>query len=285
MSLSFAVPTPLEYFGSLVRVEAQIHLLETAVSLGQDDYPNLDVQQVLAEVDALQARLRRRVPADAPAMYRLRLLNHFFFQDLHFGGNLNDYYDPDNSYVHKVIESRRGIPVSLAVLWLELAQGLGLGLAAHGVGFPGHFLVKVNLPQAQVVIDPFSGHSLSREELLSRLEAWRSNHGLAASPELPLGHYLQAMAARDIVARMLRNLKEIHRTQRDWKRLVAVEDRLLVLFPQAWDEYRDRGLAHVELGRLVPAVRDLETYLEQAGEGGDADEIARRLAALRRAMG
>jgi regulator of sirC expression with transglutaminase-like and TPR domain len=283
MSLSFAVPTPLEYFGSLVRVEAQIHLLETAVSLGQDDYPSLDVQQVLAEVDALQARLRRRLPADAPAMYRLRLLNHFFFQDLHFGGNLNDYYDPDNSYVHKVIESRRGIPVSLAVLWLELAQGLGL--AAHGVGFPGHFLVKVNLPQAQVVIDPFSGHSLSREELLSRLEAWRSNHGLHANPELPLGHYLQAMAARDIVARMLRNLKEIHRTRRDWKRLVAVEDRLLVLLPQAWDEYRDRGLAHVELGRLVPAVRDLETYLEQAGEEGDAGEIARRLAALRRAMG
>ena len=283
MNLSFSVPTPLEYFGSLVQAEAQIHLLETAVSLGQDDYPDLDVQQILADVDAMQARLRRRLPADAPAMYRLRLLNHFFFQDLHFGGNLNNYYDPDNSYLHKVIESRRGIPVSLAVLWLELAQGLGL--AAHGVGFPGHFLVKVNLPQAQVVIDPFSGHSLSREELLSRLEAWRSNHGLAASSELPLGHYLQAMPARDIIARMLRNLKEIHRTQQDWKRLVTVEDRLLVLLPQAWDEYRDRGLAQAEMGRLLPAVRDLETYLGQAGEGEDAGEIARRLDALRRAIG
>lgn len=283
MKLSLTVPTPLEYFSSLVRAEAQVHLLETAVSLGQEDDPGLDVQQVLAEVDNMQARLRRRLPADAPAMHRLRLLNHFFFEDLHFGGNLNNYYDPANSYLHKVIDSRRGIPVSLAVLWLELAQGLGL--AAHGVGFPGHFLVKVNLPQAQVVIDPFSGHSLSREELLFRLEAWRSNHGQPAISELPLGHYLQAMPARDIIARMLRNLKEIHRTQRDWKRFVAVEDRLLVLLPQAWDEYRDRGLALAELGRLAPAVQDLETYLGRAGEGGDTGEIARRLAALRRELG
>jgi regulator of sirC expression with transglutaminase-like and TPR domain len=283
MGLSFTVPTPLEYFGSLVQSDAQFHLLEAAVCLGQDEYPRLDVQQVLAEVDALLVRLRRRLPADAPAAHRLRMLNHFFFQDLHFGGNLNHYYDPENSYLHKVLERRRGIPVSLAVLWLELAHGLGL--QAHGVGFPGHFLVKANLPQAQVVIDPFSGQSLSREELQTRLEAWRGGHGLPAASELPLGHYLQAMPAREILARMLRNLKEIHRTQRDWKRLVAVEDRLLVLLPQAWGEYRDRGLAQAELGLLAPAVRDLETYLGQAGEGEDLSLIAERVAELRRGLG
>ena len=283
MKLSFTVPTPLDYFGALVQSDEAFHLFEAAVCLGQDEYPGLDVQRVLSEVDALQERLRRRLPADAPAMHRLRLLNHFFFQDLHFGGNLNHYYDPDNSYLHKVIERRRGIPVSLAVLWLELAQGLGL--AAHGVGFPGHFMVKVNLPQAQVVIDPFSGQSLSREELQLRLEAWRSSHGLPGTSELPLGHYLQAMPAREILARMLRNLKEIHRTQSDWARLVAVEDRLLVLLPQAWDEYRDRGLAQAELGLLAPAVQDLEIYLGRSGEGDDASAITERVAALRRALG
>ncbi len=283
MSLSFSVPTPLEYFAALVGSDAEFHLCEAAASLGQDEYPGLDVQQVLADIDALQARLRQRLPADASAMHRLRLLNHFFFQDLHFGGNLNHYYDPDNSYLHRVLERRRGIPVSLAVLWLELAQGLGL--QAHGVGFPGHFLVKVNLPQAQVVIDPFSGESLSREVLQARLEAWRGSHGLPGPSELPLAHYLQAMPAREIMARMLRNLKEIHRSQSDWQRLVAVENRLLVLLPQAWDEYRDRGLAQAELGLLAPAVRDLETYLGQAGEGGDSRAIAERVAVLRRAMG
>ncbi len=283
MSLTFKLPTPLDYFGVLVQNDTPFHLLEAAASLGQDDYPQMDVQQVLADVDALLARLRRRLPADAPAMHRLRLLNHFFFHDLHFGGNFNHYDDPENSYLHRVLERRRGIPVSLAVLWLELAQGLGL--PAHGVGFPGHFMVKVNLPHAQVVIDPFSGQSLSREELMLRLEAWRGSHGLRGASELPLGHYLQAMPARAIIARMLRNLKEIHRAQADWQRLVAVEDRLLVLLPQAWGEYRDRGLAQAELGQLGPAVRDLETYLGQAGEGDDVGAIAERLAELRRALG
>ncbi|QKO22241.1 SirB1 family protein [Rhodoferax sp. BAB1] len=283
MNLSFKLPTPLDYFGALVQSDAQFHLLEVAVCLGQDDYPRLDVQQVLAEVDVLLARLRQRLPADAPAMHKLRLLNHFFFHDLHFCGNLNHYHDPDNSYLHRVLERRCGIPVSLAVLWLELAQGLGL--PAHGVGFPGHFLVKVNLPHAQVVIDPFSGQSLSREELQARLEAWRSSHALPGASELPLGHYLQAMPAREIIARMLRNLKEIHRTQQDWSRLVAVEDRLLVLLPQAWGEYRDRGLAQAELGQFGPAVRDLETYLGQAGQGEDAQAITERVVRLRRALG
>ena len=283
MNLSFKLPTPLDYFGALVQSDAQFHLLEVAVCLGQDDYPRLDVQQVLAEVDVLLARLRQRLPADAPAMHKLRLLNHFFFHDLHFCGNLNHYHDPDNSYLHRVLERRCGIPVSLAVLWLELAQGLGL--PAHGVGFPGHFLVKVNLPHAQVVIDPFSGQSLSREELQARLEAWRSSHALPGAFELPLGHYLQAMPAREIIARMLRNLKEIHRTQQDWSRLVAVEDRLLVLLPQAWGEYRDRGLAQAELGQFGPAVRDLETYLGQAGQGEDAQAITERVVRLRRALG
>lgn len=283
MNLSFKLPTPLDYFGALVQSDTQFHLLEAAVCLGQDEYPRLDVQQVLAEVDALLARLRRRLPADAPAMHKLRLLNHFFFHELHFGGNLNHYYDPENSYLHRVLERRRGIPVSLAVLWLELAQGLGL--PAHGVGFPGHFMVKVNLPHAQVVIDPFSGQSLSREELQMRLEAWRGNHSMPGSSEVPLGHYLQAMPAREIVARMLRNLKEIHRTQQDWQRLVTVEDRLLVLLPQAWNEYRDRGLAQAELGQLGLAVQDLEIYLEQVEGGEDAAAIAERVADLRRALG
>ncbi len=282
MNLSFTRPTPLDYFSLLVRSDEPFHLLEAAISLGQDEYPRLDVQQVLAEVDGLLVRLRRRLPADAPAMHKLRLLNHFFFEELHFGGNLNHYYDPQNSYLHRVLERRRGIPISLAVLWLELAQGLEL--PAYGVGFPGHFMVKVNLPQAQVLIDPFSGESLSREVLQSRLDSWRSDHGLPGAPELSLGHYLQAMPARQIVARMLRNLKEIHRTQEDWQRLVAVEDRLLVLLPRAWGEYRDRGLARAELGQLGAAVQDLETYLGQAGDGEDVVAISARVAELRRAL-
>ncbi len=282
MQLNLSAPTPLDYFAVLVQSDSALPLLEAAISLGQDEDPALDVQQVLADVDQLMARLRQRLPADAPAMHKLRMVNHYFFNDLHFGGNLNHYYDPHNSFLHRVLQRRRGIPVSLAVLWLELAQGLGL--PAHGVGFPGHFMVKVNLPHGQVVIDPFSGQSLGWDELQQRLDAWRGSHGLSGADELPLAHYLQAMPARDILARMLRNLKEIYRTQMDWPRLVAVENRLLVLLPQAWEEYRDRGLAQAELGQLGPALRDLELYLGKSGGRDDATAIHHRVTELRKAL-
>jgi regulator of sirC expression with transglutaminase-like and TPR domain len=280
MGLSLSIPTPLDYFESLVRSDTQLPLLEACISLGQDENPQLDVQQVLGEVDALLVRLQQRLPADAPAAYRLHMLNRYFFHELHFGGNVNDYYNPANSFLHEVVVHRRGIPVSLALLWLELAQGIGL--PARGVGFPGHFMVKVNLPHAQVVIDPFNGQSLSREALLERLDHWRVSHGFPAAPERPLGHYLQTMPAREIIARMLRNLKEIYRTQCDWSRLVAVQNRLLILLPQAWSEYRDRGLAQAELGRYAPALEDLEIYLGRAEAGEDAGLIAERMSDLRR---
>ena len=132
--------------------------MEAAVAIAQDEYPELDVEQVLGDVDQLLARIKRRLPADSTPWQSLRILNQFFYHDLGFSGNVNNYYDPDNSYPHAVLRTRRGIPISLAVLWLELAQGLGL--KARGVAFPGHFMVKVNLPKGQVVIDPFTGQSL-----------------------------------------------------------------------------------------------------------------------------
>lgn len=282
MTLSLALPTPLEYFASLVHSDTDFALLEAAACLAQDEYPELDVQEVLGEVDQLLARLKQRVARDAGSLQKLRALHQFFYRDLGFAGNVNHYYDPDNSFVNVILHTRRGIPISLAVLWLELAQGLGL--AARGVGFPGHFMVKVNLPEGQVVMDPLDGQSLTREALAERLEPYRRRNGLMDEFEVPLGLYLQVSPPRDIIARMLHNLKEIHTSQEDWLRLIAVQDRLIVLLPQAWDEYRDRGLAHAELGHAGRALEDLETYLGNAEQGADMPAIARRVAELRRAI-
>ncbi len=278
--LSLQAPTPLEYFAQLVQSDEHFPLLEAAASLAQDEYPDLDVQQVLGDVDQLLARLRRRVPADAAPLARLRALNQFFFRDMSFGGNVNDYYDPDNSYLNAVLRTRRGVPISLAVVWLELAQGMGLN--ARGVGFPGHFMMKVSLPKGQVVIDPFTGHSLSREELSERLEPYRQGSG--DDFDVPLGLYLQSAQPREIIGRMLRNLKEIYRAQEDWPRLIAVLDRLVVLLPEAWGEVRDRGLAHASQGNTARAVDDLEAYLFGAGDALDLDLIGERVAQLRRAL-
>jgi len=280
MPLNLDVPSSLQYFASLVQSDEHFPLLEAAVSVAQDEYPDLDVEQVLGDVDQLLARLKRRLPSDASALQRLRALNQFFFRDLNFGGNVNDYYDPDNSYLNAVLKTRRGIPISLAVLWLELAGGVGLN--ARGIAFPGHFMVKVNLPKGQVVIDPFTGQSLSREELAERLEPFRQRSGLVDDFEVPIGLYLQSVPSREIISRMLRNLKEIHKTQQDWPRLIAVQDRLIVLHPDSWPEYRDRGLALAEQGEAGRAVPDLETYIAHAEDALDLDAIADRLARLRR---
>ena len=280
MNLSYDVPTPLDYFASLVQSDGNFALFEAAVSLGQDEYPELDVQAVLGEVDQLLARVRRRLPADAGQLQTLRMLNQFFFNELKFGGNLNNYYDPDNSFVHALLRTRRGIPISLALLWMELAQGLGLSVS--GIGFPGHFMLKINLPMGQAVIDPLSGQSLSREELAERLEPYRNRSSLIDDMETPLGLYLQSAPPRDIIARMLHNLKEIYRTQEDWPRMLCVQERLVVLLPESWAEYRDRGLAHAEMGNTEQALADLECYLVHTEDLVDVNAIADRVDELRR---
>lgn len=283
MHLSFDVPTPLDYFAALVERDTEFALFEAAVSLAQDEYPETDVQTVLADVDQLLARVRRRLPADAGPLQKFRVLNQFFFNDLGFGGNVNDYYDPDNSFVHVLLRTRRGIPISLAVLWIELAQGLGLSV--QGIGFPGHFLIKVNLPMGQAVIDPMTGKSFSREELSEMLDPYRRRSGLVDEFEVPLGLYLQPSPSREIIARMLRNLKEIYKHQQDWQRVLAVQERLVVLLPESWSEYRDRGLAHAELGHTSEALADLECYLSHADNLVDVDAIADQVDALRRQKG
>jgi len=280
--LKFETPTALEYFATLVADDASLSLVEAAISVAQDDCPHLDSQAVLADIDALACRLKRRFPADAVPVQRLRGLNRFFFQELGFAGNVNHYHDPRNSYLHEVLSTRRGIPITLAVLYIELATQIGL--TARGVSFPGHFLIKLRLHagqhQGEVVIDPFTGHSLSREELDERLAPYKRARGLLGEFDAPLGLFLQAASAREVLARMLRNLKEIHRSAGDSTRLLQVLGRLVILLPQAWEERRDRGLLLAELGQTDAAAIDLEAYLANADEAPDRAAIAARLAGL-----
>ena len=231
MELHFKAPTPLDYFASLVRSDDDLPLLEAAASIAQDEEPGLDVEQVLDDVDRLLKRVRSRLSPDADDLTRLAVLTQVFYKDLGFGLNANDYYAPENSYLHEVLRTRRGIPISLAVIWLELAQGLGLH--AQGISFPGHFLVKIALEAGLVVMDPVNGQSLGLDTLAERLAPYRDEADRQAGADLdegetPLGLYLQASPPRDVLARMLRNLKEIFRSQEDWPRMLSVMDRLVV---------------------------------------------------------
>jgi len=259
LPMRFEAPSALEYFAALVAEDAHLPLLEAADRLGQ--------------------RFCGRLPADAAPLHRLRMLNRYFFHELGFGGNANNFYDPQNSYVHRVLETRRGIPVSLAVLYVELATQAGL--PALGVSFPGHFLVKLHLPAGEVLLDPLDGRSLSREELEERLEPFCQQRGLVGDDAVPLGLFLQAASPRDILARMLGNLKSIHRTAGDPVSGLAVQERLVRLVPEAWEEWRDRGLLLAELGQCQRAVDDLALYLREVPEADDADGIRQQLRRLR----
>ncbi len=275
----FAIPTALEYFAALVADDASLALTEAVLSIAQDEVPALDTQMVLAEIDAVAQTLKRRIPLDAVPVQKLRFLNRYFFQEMGFAGNVNDYYASANSYLHEVLRTRRGIPISLAVLYMELAGQIGL--VARGVAFPGHFLVKVKMPQGEVVLDPFTGHSLSRDELDERLAPYKRRQGLLGEFDMPLGLFLQPASSREVIARMLRNLKEIHRAAEDWPRLLAVQQRLVLLLPRDWDEMRDRGLAQAELGVWDAAADDLDAYVAHSPQAEDRRAIAERAAELR----
>ncbi len=236
MDYKLKPPSALDYFTALVQSDDEFPLLETAISLAQDEFPSLDIQQVLSDMDHWAARLKRSILPGADALDKLRELNHLFYANLRFAGNVNHYDNPHNSYLNVVMSTRLGISISLAVLWLELGQSIGLPV--FGVGFPGHFLVKLDLPAPQeghVVIDPFSGESLSREDLCERLIPWlpgaKAGHPNAI-PDDALAFHLQAAEPREIIARMLRNLHEIYRRQGDHERLLRVQARLAVLLPE-----------------------------------------------------
>jgi regulator of sirC expression with transglutaminase-like and TPR domain len=277
--------TPLDYFETLVKLQDDndsIPLTEAALSIAQDVYPRIDLGGVQSELDRLASVLKVRLPADASMVQRLRALNRYFFKELGFSGNRNDYYDPDNSYLNKVLERRRGIPISLAVLYMEIGQQIGLPL--RGVSFPGHFLVKLKVRAGDIFLDPYSGQSLSREQLEERLAQFFDARGLDVPADLALIPSIQEASARDILMRMLRNLKSVYHDKKDFERLLEVQQRLVVLLPDVVTERRDRGLIYAQLECPRAALEDLDYYLAEEPDAAEAVEIRHTISVLRDAL-
>ena len=270
---------PLDYFAALVQQDDAIPLFEAALSIAQDEDPALDLTACMVELDKLAIQLKRRLPSDVGQIPKLRLLNQFFYQELGFAGNVNDYYDPNNSYLHKVLLSRRGIPISLAVIYMELAQQVGLNV--RGISFPGHFLMKLSVKNGDIILDPFNGASLSREELEERLEPYFLQPQDSAS--LPMASLLEDAQPRVILVRMLRNLKALYAEHPRWQQFLNVQQRLVVLLPDEISERRDRGLAFANLDYPQAALQDLEAYLVRCPDASDAELLRDRLSDLRAA--
>ena len=267
----------LDYFSALVADDESLPLTEAALAIAQDAYPDLDLQGTLAEIDELALRVRRRMPEGADVRQQVGVLNRCFFREMGFAANLNDFLDPDNSHLNVVLKRRRGIPISLAVLYLEMATQLGLPV--KGVSFPGHFLLRVALPEGDEMLDPTTGRTLTESDMVEMLEPFVANAGDSVARALRM--LLEPATRREIVARMLRNLKSVYLQTERWQRLLAIQQRLVILLPESIEEVRDRGFAYARLDYLRPALEDLEHYLDERPDAEDATVVESQLQELR----
>jgi regulator of sirC expression with transglutaminase-like and TPR domain len=273
----------LEAFAKeLAKDEAEIGLARACLQIAEDAYPGLDVDGYVGEIDRFAKRLRARLAPGTPAEERVVALNEFLFDDLGFNGNTRNYYDPRNSYLNEVIDRRTGIPITLAVLYLEIGRRIELPL--EGVSFPGHFLVRLPLRGGTLVLDPFTGGTpQSESDLRERLErvipkvAGEGEPGGVPVSALPLDQFIEPASARQIVARVLRNLKGIYRKADKPERLLQVLNRMIIVSPGSAAELRDRGLVYQRLECWRPALQDLTDYLEREPEAIDLDEVRAKL--------
>jgi regulator of sirC expression with transglutaminase-like and TPR domain len=250
-----------------------VPLDEAALAIAEEEYPRLEPEEYLVRLDRLAERVRVKAPLGRSATL-LHAVRKVLFEEEGYRGNEAEYGDPRNSFLNEVIDRRVGLPITLSVLYIEVARRAGLTL--QGVGFPGHFLAKyVSVSGAEVFVDPFNGgEMISADECVARYRARTGGRDLDR-------RYLAGVAPRQILARMLHNLKRTYLERRDDVRAWWVLDRILLLVPGQLEATRDRGLVSARLGVAAAAERDLEVYLSRSGTAPDVGEVRRVLAGLR----
>lgn len=270
--------TRLEDFAEIVSRD-QFNLAEASFMLAQDIYPGIDIAAYLAQLDDIAAAIKKRIAGDAFAEQKVIALNYYLFNEMRFSGNVDDYYDPRNSYLNQVMERRIGIPITLSILYLEVGKRLGLNL--KGISFPGHFLVKLAVKRGQLVLDPFIGGEAQSEADLRQRLAQVLPSGKAARAQLD--QYLEPATPRQIIARVLRNLKNIYMQTGKLEQALAVMQRMLLVMPESAEELRDRGLVYHRLECFRPALSDLQNYLRRKPEAPDVAEIHGKIVELKQA--
>ena len=272
----------MDPFESLVRSEdARIDLARACLVIAQDAYPGLDVERYLGEIERMAIRLRARLAGGAGAEERVIALNEFLFEDLGYRGNTSAYYDPRNSYLNEVIDRRTGIPITLSIVYMELGRRAGLPL--EGISFPGHFLVRLRLRGGTLVLDPFAGGApQSEDELRERLQRVipEGLSGGVPVSQLPLEQFLEPASNRQILSRLLRNLKGIYRDSDKPERMLEVLNRMLIVSPEASGELRERAYVYQRLECFRAALKDLSDYVEREPGAADLDDVRARLVEL-----
>ncbi len=266
------------------RPDVEINLAEAALVIAQEEYPDLDITAYQHLLEQFGDGARCRVGAAAISARGglgprgvVDALNRYLYEECGFHGNREAYYDPRNSFLNEVLDRRTGIPITLALVYIEVGRQVGLPLV--GIGFPGHFLVGCDAPGERLLIDPFDGGRLLTDAdcaaILSRLHGRR----------VPLArHHLAPIGPRLFLVRMLANLKGIYLEREDCARALAAVDRILALVPDSADERRDRGLLHLKLQAFSLAAADLDAYLVARPNAPDREQVSRYLMTVRQIL-
>lgn len=248
------------------RPEAKLDLARAALLIAAEADPNVDVDHEIHTLESWAAQLRAQLDPSWNNLQKLARLRNFVYEELHFRGDHRDYYSPSNSLLHQVMGRRLGIPLTLSIIFMEL--GWRVGMPLEGVGFPGHFLVRLAGEPLDLLLDPYQRGTSVHEE-----DCRRMLHDLTDGKLELNEQHLVSVSKRDMITRLLMNLKGAYlRVQDDEKALAAV-DRILLLKPDDLDEVRDRGLLLYRLDRYGAALADLTRYLEALPEAPDRESI------------
>ncbi len=257
--------------------DEKIDLIRAALVIARTEYPKLEIEEYASRVEALARKVAARA-SDLHEQTTLAALNQVLFEEAKLRGNRDDYYDPRNSFLNDVLDRGLGIPITLSILYMEVAKRVGFHLS--GVGMPGHFLLKHFGPEGhETLIDCFNrGDILTRQDCQSRLDEIYSGE-MQMRPE-----FLHPISRRQILTRMLNNLKTVYLSTRNFRKALPIADLVLVIYPQSAEDLKQRALLRYSMGMHGLAAEDLEEYLKIAPKASDAEEIRQMTLSIRRML-
>ena len=266
-----------ERFAALLGKGGPVGIVEGALLVAAREYPDLDLDREMSRISEIGSEAARRVAGmdnrDNPYA-RLEVIRSYLFDELGFHGNAGDYEDPRNSYLNQVMDRRTGIPLTLSIIFLEIARAAGF--EPRGVALPGHFIARVDYEGRTILVDPFGGGRVLTQEDCRALVVRSTGRASLFRPEI-----LDGASPARILTRLLRNLKRIYLSREDYQRALAVVEMLLVTTSGEPMETRDRGILMSHLGRVDEAISDLESYLQHRPSAPDLESIRGRLDWLR----
>ena len=255
------------------REEEDISLAEAVLYIAGDEYPELDTRVYIGALDQMaREACTRPAEGDGPAATLWRLSRYLFF-DQGFGGNTDDYYDPQNSYLNRVMDRRLGIPITLSIVYMEVARRLGMVL--EGISLPGHFILRHGPPEWELYVDPFNGG-----RLLSRGDCERlfqtTFQGRAEFQE----EFLAPCTKKTILVRVLSNLRNVYGRRKDFRRALAATERIAIVQPDIPRTFRDKAALHLLLGEQRRAAESLQEYLDASPASEDAKRVKDQIRAI-----